>query len=348
MSKPKSVWLVSLLCLNFLAGSASMAMDGPPTFDLEGDGKRTAVKFPFPYFQGEQGDQFTITYQGGYTVHNIKNNPNGVVVIGPLRPCIGIAVTDGKTLVTAHKHSSCALDPSVPGSLSDIVKTNLDLSQPENLYARIYTTQDDVAWLQGDRAAMHGGKTHREAVVEIRDCLEHLGIPSANIPYGLQNLRNPKTNELIHPELSLGRYETAELHAAVRLNKLFVEKQRKKQIQFFSIDLYEADVFRYKGTQITQAERAGPFLSQYQELYPGIDFTQRWEPYDDIPTDYFMSTGSKEGYRQQRGIYANRMNKEEEAYYLKFFGKTAEELMACFKSVNECYNSLPFYPIHKD
>lgn len=342
MLNNKRVWLVSLLSLNVLAGSTAIAMDGPPTFDLEGDGKRTPVKFPFPYFPAEPNDDFTVTYQGGYTVDNIENNPRGVKVIGTLMPCIGIAATDGKTLVTAHKHSSNSLK-----SLANILKENLNLTEPKNLYARIYTTQDDVAWLQNSRTEMHGGKTHREAVVEIRDCLEQLGIPRSNIPYSLQNLRDTKTNELVHGYGALGRYEIAELCVAVRLNKLFVEKNRKTQIQFFSIDPFTEDVFGYKGTHITQAEHAGVNLPLYQALYPNVDFTKRWVAYDDIPAQYFEDTGNKDGYKQQRGICQRRLEKEEREHYIKHFGKPQEELMR-FNSFIESYNTLEFYPIHRN
>jgi hypothetical protein len=335
MLKFKDLFIISLLSISVLGTSSSMAME-IPSFDLEGDGRFKPVIFPFNYYKKEENDRFTLIHQGGYKVYDLKENANDVAVIGTLRPCIGIAVTDCKNLVTFHKHSTNSLE-----SMKNVMMENLDMEDRDNLYARIYTTGDDFEWNQTHRQLAHGGHSHIEEVKRIKESLENIGIIREQIPANLKPLRNNKTKKLINEEGALGRYELAELCVALRLNGLFtLEDGGKKQIKFSSIDPFTEDVFGYQGTQVTEAEQLGPNLSQYQEIYPGLDFSKRLVSYDLIPQEYMQTTGMKDGYRQQRGICERRLSREEESLYLTYFGKTSKQI------ANIGYNSVDFYPIN--
>jgi len=37
-------------------------------FDLQDDGKLVQLEFPFEYYQGKEGDKFTLIHQGGYKI----------------------------------------------------------------------------------------------------------------------------------------------------------------------------------------------------------------------------------------------------------------------------------------
>lgn len=306
------------------------------SLDLEGDGHRTSVNLPFNYYQRQDGDRLTLIHQGGYKVYTIQGNQNDVAVIGTLRPCIGIVVSDGVKLIAFHKHSISSLE-----SMSAIIQENLNLSDKKNLYARIYTTQDDIEWELANRQSAHGGNTHREEIKIIKDFLNQgMGLIREQIPAEVMNMRDGCGN-LIHKDLELGRYELAELCVAVRLKDAFETIKGKKQIKFTSIDPHTEDVFGYKGTQITQAEYAGPNLPDMQKAYPGIDFTKRFISYDQIPQKWKEQSGEKDGYRLQRGISERRLQREEEELYRNYFKRPTAELFVGESS----YNSLDFYPV---
>ena len=336
MSFFKSTYFI-LAAIQFLVSFPSTATD-KSLFDLQGDGQLSQVKFPFNYYERQEGDRLTLIHQGGYKVYDIGTNANDVAVIGPLKPCIGIAVTDSEKLITFHKHSSSSLS-----SMEKVIRENLNLSIQENLYARIYTAKDDVKWKEENRQAMHGGKTHLEEVKAMKDFLnQKIGIIRDHIPADLKNLRD-KSGKTIHADHSLGKYEIAELCVAVRLNEVFELSGRKKQIKFSSIDPYTEDVFGYKGTQVTVAEYVGPNLVQLQQAHPSIDFTKQFVSYDKIPELYFQqSGGQKDGYQMQRGVCQNRLEWEENQLYLKHFGKPEAQLFAVGE---KAYDSLDFYPI---
>lgn len=316
--------------------SAPLMATHKVSLDLEGDGRRASVNLPFNYYQRQDGDRLTLIHQGGYKVFDIQDNQNDVAVIGTLRPCIGIAVSDGVKLIAFHKHCTSSLE-----SIGAVIRENLDSSDKTNLYARIYTTRDDIEWVQNNRQQMHGGKTHLEEVKSIKDFLnQEIGIIREQIPAELKNLRN-NNRKLIHAELALGRYELAEFCVAVRLNDVFETIKDQKRIKFAAIDPHTEDVFGYKGTQITEAEYAGPNLLDMQTAYPGVDFTKRFMSYDQIPQQWEQQSGEKDGYRLQRGISERRLQREEGELYLNYFGKPTSELFVGEGS----YNSLDFYPI---
>ena len=181
----KEIAFSSFLLSTTLAAMPAIASQ-KASLDLEGDGKATTVNLPFKYFNSNHADHFTLIHQGGYKSYDCQKDLKEVAVIGTLRPCIGIAVTDGKNLVTFHKHSTNSF-----ASMKTIIAENLDTSDPTNLYARIYTTRDDIEWQAHQRTLMHGGKSHLEEVKAIKDFLNReMGIPREKIPASLCNLRN--------------------------------------------------------------------------------------------------------------------------------------------------------------
>lgn len=322
--------IISLLIGSALGASASFASQ-KVSLDLQGNGQMSQVGIPFQYYNRQNGDHLTLIHQGSYKVYDIEQNQNEVAVIGTLRPCIGVAVTDGKKLITFHKHFTSSL-----ASMKQILEEHLDLSQKENLYARIYTTRDDELWKIYQ--PHHQGKSHNEEVKTIKDYLSNeVGLPREHIPASLHRMRN-NSGELNYPNLALGRYDLAELCVAVRLNDLF-EGGEKKQIKFSSIDPFQEDVFGYKGTQVSMAEYFGENLAHVQKLQPGTDFHTQFLAFDDIPRLYFESTGDKEGYRIQRNICQGRLGQEENQLYRDHFGKKSLELAA-----EKNYNTLPFFP----
>ena len=208
-----------LLSVQVSLSAFSMETDGS-ALDLQGDGHITRVKLPFKYYEKQNNDQLTLIHQGGYKVYNIANQQNDVAVVGPLRPCIGIAVTDGITLLTFHKHSTNSLE-----SMEKIIRENLNMEIVNSFRARIYTTRDDLEWTQSKRQLMHGGKTHLDSVKQIKDFLENIGIIRANIPANLlplrKNVGGKIVGQLIHAEGSLGRYELSENCVSIRVNDVF-------------------------------------------------------------------------------------------------------------------------------
>ena len=61
-------------------------------------GQKTTVELVFQYIEKKEGDKFTLIHQGGYAVFDVDKNSKEVAVIGPCNPCIGLAITDGKSL----------------------------------------------------------------------------------------------------------------------------------------------------------------------------------------------------------------------------------------------------------
>ncbi|MGL4371332.1 MAG: hypothetical protein ACRCTK_01575 [Alphaproteobacteria bacterium] len=214
--------------------------------DLEGDGTFREVNLPFNYLTRQEGENLTLIHQGGYKVYDIQQSQREIAVIGPLNPCIGIAVTDGVKLVTFHKHSTNSLE-----SMKEILKTNLDSKKKNDWVARIFTTQDDLEWIQNKRRTMHAGRTHAGAVKHIGETLENMGVKKKKIQDTLYKLRPDASSPLRYPDFQLGRYELAEVCVAVKLSDLF---QTTGKLKFFSIDPFAEDIFDYKGTCITQEE----------------------------------------------------------------------------------------------
>ncbi len=340
MSNIKSLFFVGLLSVNILSITNSTATN-KVSLDLEGDGRFTQVTLPFNYYKKQDNDRLTLIHQGGYKVYNIANSENGVAVIGTLRPCIGIVVTDGVNLITFHKHSTNSLD-----SMEEVIKTNLNTVNIENLHARIYTTRDDLEWTKNKRQQMHGKKTHLEEVKEIKDFLnEKFCIIREQIPANLKNLRNTKTQKLIYNDNYLGMYDLSEICIAIRLNNIFeLSSDNKQQIKFSSIDPFTEDVFGYKGTKITEAELvSAPSQSQHKNTDPA----DRVVPYDQIPQIYLAQTGKIDGYKMQRGICERRLQQEEQELYFNNLKINLAEFLkvSTQDQLGTKYNCLTFYPI---
>lgn len=313
--------------------------------DLFQNGHTTQVVLPFAYYERQPGDNLTMIHQGGYKVYDVANDSCEVAVMGPLRPCIAVAVTDGQKVVVFHKHSSNSLD-----HMSAIIEQYLDLSDSSNLYGRIFTTRDDVEWQQTVRGIMHANKTHTEAVVDIKNALEVLGFKRSNVPATLFNLRTH--DELNYADGELGYFEFAETTPCLCLSNLFAEKDGKIILQFFSIDPVKEDAFGYKGTMITQRELAGeqkggasPKTREHLANSPEKNIS-----FDDIPKLYFNQMGRCDGYRVQRGIVERFMDSQNDEYYMRHFGKKQKDLFtipaAYFMNGGQgAYNTLEFFEI---
>lgn len=260
-------------------------------------------------------------------------------MIGPLRPCIGIIITDGKKLIAFHKHSNNSLE-----SMLKIVKSNLDLSDNKNVFAYIYTTLDAREWASNKRSLIHDNKTHTQVVDQIKDSLKTIEIPDSNIGVGRYSLLKnesgvkPENQQQKHADFSLGRYDLAETCVAVRMNDIFGKKESgEKKVKLFSIDPYTEDVFGYHGTKITESElRSAPTEQERKNTNP-IYLTV---PYNDIPLFYYQQTGNKDGYQMQRGICQRRMEQEERELYFKNYKISEQEVIDKNK-----YNSLDFFPL---
>ena len=245
----KRVSCLSLLYTIALLAISSNTYAIQTSLDLHGDGKLTKINIPFKYFQQQPDDNFTLIHELFYKIYDIKDSEHEVVVLGPLRPCIAIVVTDGKRLVAFHKHSSNALDVDLQGSLQQTLQKNLDLN-PNNefLRARIYTTKDVVRWVEMERSELHKGKTLDEAIEDVRVALEAVGIPSDHIMVDQWNLRVPPKNEYLYEHSYLGNYGNAMEFVAIRIIDLY---DKHNNIKFFSIDPYNEDIFGFKKVKTT-------------------------------------------------------------------------------------------------
>ena len=304
--------------------------------DLFQNGQITQVHLPFAYYERQPDDNFTMIHQGGYKVYDVERDWCEVAVIGPVRPCIAVAVTDGQKVVVFHKHSTNSLE-----HMGSIIAKHLDLSDSSNLYGRIFTTRDDVEWQMSRRSCMHANKTHAQAVLDTKNTLEELGFQRSNVPATLFNLR--ANGELNYADDALGYFEYAEVTTCLALKNLFVQKDEKKCLQFFSTDFVKEDVFGYKGTMISQRELAGkqmggasPTTREHLAYSP-----EKKIPYNNIPDLYFKQTGMNDGYRVQRGVVMRFMDSQNDEYYMRHFGKKQKDL---FKTSGS-YDTLEFFEI---
>ncbi len=315
MSKIKSILLLAIFTLAHLHLTTSVTWGAKAQLDLQGDGLVTKVTLPFPYYERQEGDHLTLIYQGGYKVYNLEKDHNEVAVLAPLKPCVGIAVTDGTHLITFHKDVFNSME-----SLGKILRENLDLSNKNNLYAHLYTALDEVMWEKLNFQSVYGDMSPGEEVKNIKSFfINDLGIKKDNVATRVYSLRNRK-GELIYPDFALGRYEMSELSIAVRIKEAFDIKNGGKKIKFYSIDPCAEDIFAYRGTYITYAEYLGPSLSQVQEQLSSFDFYAEVLSYDQIPDLYYQQTGAKDGYRKQNAICQARLQEEMRKLHLRHFG----------------------------
>lgn len=194
-----------------MSGACSSSTDFS-MLDLHGTGELTAVKLPFPYCEPGKEQKLVTIHEGGYQVFDVATDTDKVVTIGPLQPCIGVVITDGKKLLTFHKSASCSLD-----SMVSIIKENLDLSDPSKICAKLYTVHNALMWSDLFEIALHGGRTHQEEVKRIKDkicseCKVERGQVSASLFH---------TPEVEGARSELGIYRNSELYLAVNIKKLF-------------------------------------------------------------------------------------------------------------------------------
>lgn len=357
MLKSKKLFVVGLLSANVFGSLSSMAMDPPPEkktvatqakpvelplFDLEGDGHLKPVKLPFDYYKREANDHLTLIHQGGYKVYDIQKDVNEVAIVGTLMPCIAITATDGKKFIAFHKHWTNSLT-----SLKEIIEAKLDLSDKNNVFARIYTTRNDLNWKEYNWGPTHNNCTPLEEVKRIKDFLEkNVGIIRYHIPANLYNLlENNKRRKL-------GHYALSELSVAVQMNDIFnVTPEGKKEIKFMSTDLYVEDVLNLKGTNVTYAQYYGDHLPGVQARYPNHNFTKMLTPYNKIPEKWLneasifykegalLEENKKRGYMIQMRITLECINQNQQELYKKHLNIEKDVLK------KSKFGTLPFYPI---
>ncbi|MGL4426574.1 MAG: hypothetical protein ACRCUQ_02305 [Alphaproteobacteria bacterium] len=325
--------IFGFMVLGFLTSLPSWAVKCE--LDLKENGVLTTVDLPFNYLKRQEGENLTLIHQGSYKVYPIQESQQEIAVIGPLNPCIGIAVTDGVKLVTFHKHSTNSLE-----SMKEILKANLDSKKKNDWVARIFTTQDDLEWTQNKRGLMHAGRTHAGAVKHIGETLENMGVKKKKIQDTLYKLRPDASSPLHYPDFQLGRYDIAEACVAVKLSDLV---ETTGHLKFFSMDPFAEDIFDYKGTCITQEEMFRAPTSLERQQTPAADFKIL---YDDIPSLALKREGRLDGYRYQDGVNQRRMDQEEKELYLRHFGGEPQQVINQQKGVgNHGYNTLKFYPL---
>lgn len=319
-----------------LENMANLEVERPSKnhFDLHGHGIWTNVRFPYDYYERKEGDILSLIHQGGYKIFNIAQNQTYVAVIGPLRPCIAVVVTDSENLVAFHKHSSNALN-----SMKKILLENISFENIKNLYARIFTTEDNEEWNKDSRSIDHGNKTHREEVKRIKDFLETMGIRRPQIGAQLYDLKKS-----LYPDRYLGRYELAESCIAIRLDDILETKENTLNLKFTSIDPYTENIFGYKGTMISYEEYFGSNLDFIKEDLPTTDYSLPFILYDDIQKE-IQKNGDDHGYWYQRGICEARLKREEKAYYMTHFGVHKLFMLFKDKPAGFSYDSLDFFPL---
>jgi hypothetical protein len=203
--------------------------------DTHGEGKQR-VYLPLEYCKRQEKDNFSIVYQGYYKLYHISESQDKVAVLAPLSPCIGIVVTDGVKLMAFHKHFSTS-----SRSMLEVIQENLNLSDPDNLYARLYSAKNDDEWRKRAESENHGGKSHQQEIKGLRRLLmNHLRIPHRHILFDLPDVDSSSVRRE-----TLLKYEDAVLSVAVRLDVVFEELGSKKRINFMSIDPITEDVFGY-------------------------------------------------------------------------------------------------------
>jgi len=338
----------NIIFFSFLIGNTIFAIPSFATesvdFDLVGDGQLTTINVAFRYYERRSEDCLTFIDQGGYKVYDISVDTKDVAVIGPISPCIGIVVTNGDKLIAFHKHSTNSFQ-----SMKDIIGKELDLSNKENLYARIYSAKDNEEWVKNGRQLMHNDKSHLQELEIIENFFhQEIGINQGQVLSDLWDLRDSegKNRYLSWADGKYNEIETKYEHIytyiAVQLNDIFKEtKEGVKQIKFSSIDPYNEDIFDFKGKEFTYAEYLGTSLKKAQERDPDFDFTGMFISYEDIPLDWKMYYGQDYGYIMQRGVCARHRLRELENNYLNYFGKN----WGGFSNEKEHYNTLDFYPI---
>ena len=233
-------FLISFILLLSISPVSAVLVD----LDLQGTGETTAIELPFKYYERKPNDKFTLIFEFGYKIYDLKEkqNENEIAVIGPLYPCIGIAVTDGKKLIVFHKHALNTIDTKISGSLGQIVRDNLDLN-PQNplLQAGICTTKEEIHW-RNNVQFVYGGKTIEEAIQDIKDTLIGIGIPQKSIHSTIWNLRIEPDNKFRYQYPELGKYQDSELFVALRIGG-------SKQIEFRSLDPITENIFDLKPAQ---------------------------------------------------------------------------------------------------
>ena len=347
MTKFKRITLVSSFLVSILLSLSPVASGVMVNLDLYGKGKYTEIDLPFEYYQHQEGDELTLIHQGGYKIYNLKSDKNAVAVIGHLRPCIAIAVTDGTRLIVFHKHSTNALNPKIEGSLGQIVLTNLDLSNPDRLRARIYTTYDAVEWEKSQRSKMHNGKDLRGAIKDIIDMLESINIPRKYVYATYYNLRDDH-GELRYADKSLGRYEFCEGHVAVRMNDPYTDipnpgpNKDSKQIKFISIDPIEADVFGFKDTDV----KASDYLSHLPKEVQVQLLKDQDQGQDPNTASIAYNDIMRSSINHHRGYYGKKIQEQEDYFYQKAFGQPTQQVMdSAFARApaSAAYGQLPFF-----
>ena len=260
--------------------------------DLDGTGVMADIALPFRYLPREPGVRYDLIVEGGYKVYDLAKSKVHlsrrpvVAIIGPLDPCIGIAITDGKKLLLFHKHVLNSVT-----NMLEIIQKNLDLSCPEHLLARIFATADVIA---------DTGELPANDVARIKAALADLlkihceGIIAEVFPLYVQEGASVRYR---YPEGALGNYLDADLHIAVKLDDLFETQNRVKTVRFFSISPCEVNFFNLAPDLAPEARQAAykqlhdAHVEDFYKRVVGMSPAKLWEQANESP---FFSVPFKE------------------------------------------------------
>lgn len=290
--------------------------------DLRSNGEITPVKLAFPYFEKQENDQFAFIHQGSYGVFDINPESQQVIALGPLRPCVGIAITDGAKVLALHVHSG-----NSHAHMIELARQHLNIENPQNIFAHIYSTTDAVEWALNLRTIQHGGKNHIQALSALRDAItQGISAPVNQIKISFYNMLNAQKKP-VYEEFALGHYEMTELNVAIRLNNPFVDINGKRELRFTSIDLAHENACMIDDQEMLNVynAQAGSLHPLMQEMFFKQIGYRIINNFQKIMLGRFQMTKAL-------------MNQKEQELYAKYHpGKTKAE-------IGDFYNTLKFHP----
>lgn len=235
--KLKQLFLAIVLLISTAHATQSTVQNST---NIKKNGKPNLSLLPFAYYRSDaRNPRFDYVDAGYYKVCNLKKRKRKDIVIGPASPCLVIAITDGDTLMAFHKHLV-----NSNASLVDAVKKHLNLSDPQKLYARLYSVDDPITWQQ-DKCCENdaGGNSHKEtikatlAVLEKECAVSRTKLLVNHFP--ICTKKNDSWEYIVDWKKELGEYESATHFVAIKPSELFDSSKTPPQIQFFSISLRE-------------------------------------------------------------------------------------------------------------
>jgi hypothetical protein len=323
----KTILILFVLSIKVITASFAAA-DPVDRFDLEKTGVLTPVKLNCPYHRKRAGDVFSEITEGCLRVYPTAENPNRVLLFGPLNPCLGILVFDGTKALGAHKG---VLNSSV--SLCDFIQKNFDLSRPEAIYAKIFSTHNPIVAIE--RAVKERVPGQESEFGLVQSSLESIGIMRDHISSDFFPI-NPLRAK------SLGRYSHIDTYFAVRLNDLMTADRHFK---IFSIDPIVEDTLSLADTVFSVKDILGPETCQtllFLCMMLGDNYeenVQKKFAYKDIGSSEFLALvtkyfGPQKGYVFQTDVFADTLNARHNTFFKKYYSSVCVKVKKL--------NSLPF------